>query len=389
MMELLTQSSSFISMEDKYALVDAINNTPIIDNHAHPLLTAHGEHTRPILSITTEAGGEALKDAPSTIAHIRAVKQLSKLLECTEDWDEILHAIKIEKNKSDLEWHKKCFHGIETALLDDGLDSASISHPVHWHDKLTISKCFRIVRIEPIAEGILTTMLSDPETYTADVFFDTFIETFETEISKCLDDEKVVGFKSVICYRTGLDVPTRLSDDEFEPLFMNYIKTFKDAGIKTCKRLDHLPMNSWVLYYAADLIVAHEGLKKPLQFHCGLGDNDITLTRSSASHLQGFIRQYPTLPIVLLHANYPWTKEAGYLASVYENVYADIGEVFPMVSRHGQETVIKEILELCPTTKMLWSTDGHWYPETYLLATMQVREALEVVGDHRKLQCQC
>jgi predicted TIM-barrel fold metal-dependent hydrolase len=65
-------------------------------------------------------------------------------------------------------------------------------------------------------------------------------------------------------------------------------------------------------------------------------------------------------------------------------VYADIGEVFPFVSREGQEKVVREILELCPTEKILWSTDGHWFPETYLLAVLQVREALEVVSSFSK-----
>jgi predicted TIM-barrel fold metal-dependent hydrolase len=95
--------------------------------------------------------------------------------------------------------------------------------------------------------------------------------------------------------------------------------------------------------------------------------------------LQDFIRAYPTIPIVLLHASYPFTREAGYLASVYANVYVDIGEVFPFVSRDGQEKVVRQILELCPWSKILWSTDGHWFPETYLLAVMQIREVLATV----------
>ena len=85
------------------------------------------------------------------------------------------------------------------------------------------------------------------------------------------------------------------------------------------------------------------------------------------------------MPIVLLHASYPFTREAGYLASVYENVYLDIGEVFPFVSSDGQEQVIRQALELTPTSKLLWSTDGHWFEVTYLLAVIQVREALERV----------
>lgn len=90
-------------------------------------------------------------------------------------------------------------------------------------------------------------------------------------------------------------------------------------------------------------------------------------------------RNYPSVPIVLLHASYPYTREAGYLASVYSNVYADIGEVFPQVSQGGQEAILRQVLELCPWSKILWSTDGHWLPETYLLAMVQGREALESV----------
>jgi predicted TIM-barrel fold metal-dependent hydrolase len=92
------------------------------------------------------------------------------------------------------------------------------------------------------------------------------------------------------------------------------------------------------------------------------------------------IKEFPKIPIVLLHSSYPYTREAGYLASVYENVYLDFGEVFPMLSKEGQKSVIKEMLELAPINKLLWSSDGHWFPETYILASLQTREVLYEVG---------
>jgi glutamine synthetase len=82
---------------------------------------------------------------------------------------------------------------------------------------------------------------------------------------------------------------------------------------------------------------------------------------------------------VLLHASYPYTRQAGYLATVYHNVYLDFGEVFPILSKDGQKAVVKEMLELTPADKLLWSTDGHWFPETYALSNMQVREVLTEV----------
>ena len=55
-------------------------------------------------------------------------------------------------------------------------------------------------------------------------------------------------------------------------------------------------------------------------------------------------------------------------------MYSDQG-----FSQDGQERVIREALDLCPSKKLLWSTDGHWFPETYLLAIDQVREGLDKV----------
>ncbi|KAK8221841.1 hypothetical protein M8818_000006 [Zalaria obscura] len=88
---------------------------------------------------------------------------------------------------------------------------------------------------------------------------------------------------------------------------------------------------------------------------------------------------FPTVQFVLLHSSYPYTREAGYLATVYKNAYLDIGEVFPMVGRDGQMAILREAFELTPISKILWSTDGHHFPETYWLGNKQFRECLETL----------
>lgn len=93
-----------------------------------------------------------------------------------------------------------------------------------------------------------------------------------------------------------------------------------------------------------------------VQFHTGLGDNDITLSLSSPSMMQPIIKAYPNTNFVLLHSSYPYTRDAGYLTSVYANVFLDFGEIFPFLSAGGQTEVLKEVLELCPTNKVLWSS---------------------------------
>src|SRR5258708_6983238 len=122
------------------------------------------------------------------------------------------------------------------------------------------------------------------------------------------------------------------------------------------------------------LHLGRRGLKLyTVQFHTGLGDNDLDLLLSSPAHLQQIIRAYPNTNFVLLHSSYPYTREAGYLTSVYKNVYLDFGEVstrknkqsisgnttqvFPIVSGGGQRNIVREVLELCPTTKIMWSSE--------------------------------
>jgi hypothetical protein len=294
----------------------------------------------------------------------------------------------IEERRLDCpeDWTADCLFGIETILVDDGLDTEEDANAYSWHDDYTRSKCKRIVRIEKVAADIIRRIGSacKKSAQTGDVFddaFDEWTQEFDAQIATALEDPDVAGFKSVICYRTGLDITSQSNEmqeararEDFKEIIANY-------ALLNFEKLQTKSLNDLVVHRTAQLIrYSPVRQKKPIQFHTGLGDNDLALPKSSPSFLQDFIRMYPTIPIVLLHAGYPFTREAGYLASVYDNVYADIGEVFPCVSQDGQERILREILELCPWSKILWSTDGHWFPETYLLAVIQMREVFETVG---------
>ncbi|KAH8893278.1 glutamine synthetase/guanido kinase [Thozetella sp. PMI_491] len=368
------------------SVVRAIHKTPIIDNHAHPLLIRDALSKYPLLSITTEAGGEAIHAATASLAHLRGVKQLASVLKCEPTWEAVVAAIEQKRIHSPWDWTAQCLAGIETILVDDGLDDPDEAQEYSWHDDYTRSECKRIVRVEKVAAVTIAELGaagdgSDSASASAlETLFDKVLATFTERIQTAVDDPEVVGFKSVICYRTGLDIPGQVSVDEARKAFVDMAAQFIDnhGSLETFSRLQHVHLNDLIVHRTAQLI-AKSSPKKPLQFHTGLGDNDITLTSASPAHLQEFIRAYPTVPIVLLHASYPFMREAGYLATVYDNVYADIGEVFPFVSQDGQERVVRQILELCPWSKILWSTDGHWFPETYLLAIMQMREVLQTV----------
>ena len=365
-------------------------NYPIIDNHAHNLILPSHSDTIPFETITTEAQGRALKDSFKSLPHLRAEQQLRQLYQCTEDadWEDILEQ-RVEWIRSGPErLHHRCFEGVHAILIDDGLAGSDKVYPYEYHDKFTTAPTKRIVRIETVAERLMQNIVRDatekdfdrskflPDTWVA------FTDDFEREIEHAIKDPDVAGFKTVICYRTGLDVEheyelaARAVGHPFERYVKNCIRKRK-------YRIEKKALNDYLVLRTLEILSEErphsDALSKPLQFHTGLGDNDINLLESNPAYLQPLIENYPSVPIVLLHSAYPYTREAGYLATVYRHVFLDVGEVFPMVSRDGQRAILRQAMELAPGSKLLYSSDGHWFPESFWLANIQFREVwLEV-----------
>ena len=92
-------------------------------------------------------------------------------------------------------------------------------------------------------------------------------------------------------------------------------------------------------------------------------------------------RRFRNAPIVLLHASYPYAQEAGYLASVYPQVYLDFGLAVPFLSVAGMRSTLQQLLELAPTSKLMYSSDAHNIPELYYLGAKWGREVLGQVLD--------
>jgi predicted TIM-barrel fold metal-dependent hydrolase len=72
-------------------------------------------------------------------------------------------------------------------------------------------------------------------------------------------------------------------------------------------------------------------------------------------------------------------REAGYLASVYPQVYVDLGLAVPFLSVAGMRAVLRMLLELAPTTKLMYSSDGHMIPELFYLGAKWGRDILASV----------
>ena len=207
-----------------------------------------------------------------------------------------------------------------------------------------------IVRLEQVAESV-----AGAADY-ADAF------------AAALDERarNAVGFKSIAAYRIGLDLdPARPTAADVAAAAASW-----DGG-----RLTDPVLIRHGIWTAID-----RGL--PLQFHVGYGDNDVDLARCDPLCLTPLLRATASsgVAIMLLH-NYPFQRNAGYLAQVFDHVFVDVGLAMQNVGTRAP-AVLAELLELAPFGSVLFSTDACALPELYVTSTMLWRRALARFLDH-------
>ncbi|KAF9028052.1 amidohydrolase 2 [Hymenopellis radicata] len=344
-------------------------NFPAIDNNGHPLLLESQRDAVPFEELFEADFGDAMKDVPFTVPALHAVTQMGKVLGLNDPtWDDIKRA------RSETGYTTLCEMymnptKIAGVLLDEGpAYVAEMAHDWTWHTRFGCT-VRRVVRIETSAEDIMEDIMERGDALT--------LESLVEEYTNLLDDnasrEEVVAFKSSACYRTGLDISLSDSDEDVEACLSTLSDEYAEKG---AVRLVHKPLNDYLVRICLDVAAQYN---KPVQFHTGLADKEITLTRSSPAHMQPLIAAHPETTFVLLHSSYPYTRDDGYLTLIYSNVFLDFGDMFPAISGHSQQAVIRQMFATAPTNKILWSTDSHWFPESYYLGSLQSRQALFTV----------
>jgi predicted TIM-barrel fold metal-dependent hydrolase len=332
-------------------------NIAAIDQHAHNLVRPDVMDKTPYTAAFTEGyeAGIVNHHARSTLFYYRSLRAIAQLLEC-EPTEAAILARRTELGLQELT--QRCFGAanLKAIYLDDGFLPNTIL-PLEWHQQFVATH--RLLRIEWLAEQMIPQVSR----------FDIFLEWFRSELDPPPDG--VIGFKSIAAYRTGLDiqpVPIELAADRFYAL--------KDYwGDNQSIRLDDKPLIDFLVHEAL-MIAAHYQL--PVQFHTGFGDPDLDLRLANPLHLRPILEnpRYHSTPIVLLHTAYPFTQEAGYLASVYPQVYLDTGLAVPFLSVAGMRRTLEMLMELSPTSKVMYSSDAHLIPELYYLGAKYGREIL-------------
>jgi hypothetical protein len=237
--------------------------------------------------------------------------------------------------------------------VDTGYVPEPITSPAELGD-LAGATAHEIVRLERVAEDVAAAGVG------AAGFADAVRSALATRTATA------VGVKSIAAYRTGLDLGAeRPADSEVATAAGRWLA---DAQPGTPRLADET-LQRFLVWCGVDL-------RLPVQFHVGYGDSDVDLHRCNPLLLTPLLRAIePTgVPVMLLH-NYPYHREAGYLAQVFPHVYADAGLATHNLGARAP-ALLAEALELAPFGKFLYSSDAFGLPELYYLGAALFRSAL-------------
>ena len=342
--------------------LDAI---PIVDNHCHSLLRRQPQDDDAFrIHLTESTFPEIARDhIPTSLAYHLAIREMAVLLDC-EPTPDAVHAARRDRG---VEWltREVVERGrFKTWLIDTGY-GADTTYSVDELRELAPCRIEEVLRLEPLIEKLIL----EAET------FDGFLDAYRASLAG-LRDRGIVGMKSVIAYRTGLHVREVERGDAADAY-----RTARAAGQRDGRlRIESKPLLDFLIVIAVEES-ASQGV--PIQFHTGLGDPDLDLTLVDPAALRIlFADRFRAAPIVLLHTGYPYIRSLAYLAAMFPNVYADMGETILFAPGEATE-IYRELIGLAPASKLLFSTDASLVPELYWIGARIGRRALgRVLDEH-------
>lgn len=346
-----------------------LDHIAAIDQHCHPWRRMDEPFEADDYRTLFTEGGEkgAGKDANASIYYRWTMRELGRVLGCKPVESDVL-AARADLGHDGFAAKLMVEANIEGAVVDHlyagrGTDNYTVAE---MGQRLGGAETVAALRLESILEQVVIESVDAGEVESR----------FRARLDRrTLLAENLVSLKSIVAYRTGLHiqpVPRATAYAAFDDLK----KTANDTG---AVRIAEKPFLDYFLRIALEWCAAEQF---PIQFHTGFGDPDVNLITANPLMLRDVLQDdaLRDAPIILLHAGYPYVRELSYLASVYPNLFMDIGLAIPFAA--GElDGVIRQALAVAPTTKVVWSSDGFILPEHTWFAAVQGRRALGRVLD--------
>ena len=344
-----------------------LTQVPVVDNHCHGIQRdqTFGDITSWRRAFTESADpGMPREHVPTTSFYRRLVRTLAEFLDC-EPAQESVFAARSGKDGRELSGALLRAANVEALLVDTGFPPPEEVVPVPELGLMGDCRAEPMLRLETLMEELLAE-------------HDSLDEVWEA-LAAALDDVRGQGFvalKSIAAYRTGLDIrewPRKEAEDSFHE--------YRRSAGEGQARLVHKPLLDTLLHVAFVRAALQE---VPVQFHVGYGDADTDLLLGNPLYLRPVLQRsdYRGMPVVLLHECYPYTRQGGYLAAVYENAYLDLSYGIPLLGYNEMFSFTRAALGVAPSSKLMYSSDGIGVPELHWISAIDGRRVLgEALGE--------
>jgi hypothetical protein len=334
---------------------------PVVDNHCHGVMLdqAFEDITAWRRAFTESLDPGMPRDhVASTAFYRRLIQTLAAFFDC-EPEEEAVFAARSERDGRGLAGDLLRAAGVDALLLDTGFPPPEEVLSVPELGELGGCRAEPMLRLEVLMEDLLLER-------------DSLADTEEALVA-ALDDVRGQGYlalKSIVAYRTGLDI-REWPRAEAE----NSVREYKRAAESGSARLAHKPLLDTLLHVAFAQAARQE---VPVQFHVGYGDADTDLLLGNPLNLRPVLQRpdYRGMPVVLLHECYPYTRQGGYLAAVYENVYLDLSYGIPLLGYGEMLSFTRSALGVAPSSKLMYSSDGIGVPELHWISAIDGRRVL-------------
>ncbi|XP_029125084.1 protein fluG-like isoform X2 [Cajanus cajan] len=343
----------------------AVEEVEVVDGHSHNIVASESNSVYGFIqAFTVGAFGdaEAFAFAQQSLSFKRSLRDVAKLygteisLQSVEEYRRVSGIQSISST---------CFKAarISAILMDDGMDMMDKVHDIEWH-KSFVPFVGRILRTERVAERILEQGLHNGSPWTIDSFTEAYISKLKSVVNE------IYALKSIAAYYGGLEINLNVAKTDAEEDLRQLLNAGKPFFLLNSKNLV-----SYIFLQSLEIALSYD---LPMQIHTGFGDRFLDLRKSNPLHLRAILedKRYAKCRFVLLHASYPFSKEASYLASVYSQVYLDFGLAIPKLSVHGMISSVKDLINLAPLTKVMFSADAYTFPETFYLGAKNSREVI-------------
>ena len=341
---------------------------PIVDNHCHGIY--HTQRPTDVASWRrhfTESYDPAMCSihVATTLFYHRLLHAMAEFFACEAKEEIILAARQKYDDRSLIRQYLQAAN-FAVLLLDKGYPASASVLSDAEHAELAGCRVAPILRVELLMQDLIARY---------DRFSDV-IEALKTELHD-VRSQGYVALKSIVAYRTGLDIRT-WSNDDINTAFVEARHKVQTHGIV---RLTHKPLLDTLLHVTFSEAARQE---LPIQFHTGYGDTNADMLLANPLHLRAVLerKEYRSMPIVLLHACYPYTREGAYLATVYEHVYLDLSYGIPFLGYNEMLQFTRAAFDVAPYSKLLYSSDGVGVPEIHWLSARDGRNILgKVLGE--------